>query len=115
MLLVVVPLRTWHALTHHKEQGPQQAKTLDAAHLEQQRVKGAIKTDFILSAEIMTIALAAIDSGNLVTRAAVRGCRCDDNSPRLGAVALLVKTDDFGLRMAVRADWRRRAHLGVGS
>src|SRR5690606_17019087 len=32
----------------------------DPAHLEREKVAGAIKTDFILSAEIMTIALAAI-------------------------------------------------------
>ena len=32
----------------------------DPAHLEEQKAAGAIKTDFILSAEIMTIALAAI-------------------------------------------------------
>src|SRR5688572_31936018 len=63
--------KTWHAFMQHKDPGPQQAETLDAAHLEEQRVKGAIKTDFILSAEIMTIALAAIDSGNIWTRAAV--------------------------------------------
>ena len=32
---------------------------------------GAIKTDFILSAEIMTISLAAIESDDLVTAAVV--------------------------------------------
>jgi len=36
-----------------------------AAHLEKEKVSGAIKTDFILSAEIMTIALAAIPGSNL--------------------------------------------------
>ena len=88
--------KTWHALTHHKDPGPQHAQTLDTAHLEEQRVKGAIKTDFILSAEIMTIALATIDSGNVWTRAAV-----------LAVVAVMitvlvygVKTDDFGLRLS---------------
>ena len=52
--------KIWHALAGHEEKGPQQARTIDAAHLEEQRVKGAIKTDFILSAEIMTIALSTI-------------------------------------------------------
>ena len=37
-----------------------------AAHLEEQKVKGAIKTDFILSAEIMTISLAAIGDQQFV-------------------------------------------------
>jgi len=33
----------------------------DGAHLEEQKIQGAVKTDFILSAEIMTIILAALD------------------------------------------------------
>jgi predicted DNA repair protein MutK len=49
----------------HEEKGSQQVRTLEAAHLEEQRVKGAIKTDFILSAEIMTIALSTIDVDDL--------------------------------------------------
>ena len=93
--------KTWHALTHHKDPGPQQAQTLDTAHLEEQRVKGAIKTDFILSAEIMTIALATIDSGNVWTRAAVLAVVAVMITVLVyGAVALLVKTDDAGLRLS---------------
>ena len=44
-----------HWLYPHKESHAQEAEELDAAHLEEQRVAGAIKTDFILSAEIMTM------------------------------------------------------------
>ncbi len=48
----------------------------DPVHLEETRVKGAIKTDFILSAEIMTIALAAIPEGRSVDGGGVAGaCR----------------------------------------
>jgi uncharacterized protein len=93
--------KVWHALSPHNEPGPQQAKTLDAAHLEKQRVKGAIKTDFILSAEIMTIAMASIDSGNIWTRAAALvAVAVLITALVYGAVALLVKADDFGLRLA---------------
>ena len=73
----------------------------DPAHLEEEKVAGAIKTDFILSAEIMTIALATIDSpsfwlqavtlalvGTIITFAVY------------GAVSLIVKMDDIGLHMA---------------
>ena len=63
--------KIWHALTGHEDKGPQRARTIDAAHLEKQRVKGAIKTDFILSAEIMTIALSTIDADEIWIRAAV--------------------------------------------
>ena len=93
--------KTWHAITHHKDPGPQRAETLDGAHLEEKRVKGAIKTDFILSAEIMTIALATIDSGDIWTRAAVLAVVAVMITVLVyGAVALLVKADDFGLRLS---------------
>ena len=93
--------KTWHALTHHADPGPQRAETLDAAHLEESRVRGAIKTDFILSAEIMTIALATIDSDDVWTRAAVLAVvAVTITALAYGAVALLVKTDDLGLRLS---------------
>ena len=107
--------KTWHALTHHKDHGPQQAETLDTAHLEEQRVRGAIKTDFILSAEIMTIALATIDSGNIWTRAAVLIVVAFLITVLVyGAVALLVKMDDFGLRLSTSAKLETTRAVGRG-
>lgn len=92
--------KVWHAL-HPAKSHAVQPETLDAAHLEKQRVAGAIKTDFILSAEIMTIALASIDTSNLVTTAAVLALVAVGITAAVyGAVALLVKADDFGLRLA---------------
>lgn len=92
--------KVWHAL-HPAKSHAVQPETLDAAHLEKQRVAGAIKTDFILSAEIMTIALAAIDTSNFVTTAAVLALVAVGITAAVyGAVALLVKADDFGLRLA---------------
>lgn len=75
---------------------------LDATHLEEQRVKGAIKTDFILSAEIMTIILANIDPGSAwYFEAAVLGLAALVITVAVyGAVALIVKADDVGLAMA---------------
>jgi hypothetical protein len=61
------------AVTRHHDVGEATAKKLsgeDSAHLEEQKVKGAIKTDFILSAEIMTIALAAIETESILFEAA---------------------------------------------
>ena len=93
--------KTWHALTHHQDEGLQQAATLDAAHLEEQRVKGAIKTDFILSAEIMTIALASINNSSLWEMAGVLAVVAVLMTILVyGAVALLVKIDDVGLRLS---------------
>ncbi|MFN3578506.1 MAG: DUF808 domain-containing protein, partial [Tabrizicola sp.] len=73
----------------------------DPAHLEEEKVAGAIKTDFILSAEIMTIALATIESPSFWMQAitlAVVGAFI--TLAVYGAVALIVKMDDVGLHMA---------------
>ena len=99
--------KIWHALTGHEAKGPQQAETVDAAHLEEQRVKGAIKTDFILSAEIMTIALSTIDVDDLWTRAAVLAVIAVSFTVLVyGAVVLLVKVDDLGLYLSKTASLR---------
>lgn len=73
----------------------------DSAHLEEKKVRGAVKTDFILSAEIMTIALAAIETDSLLLEAlalAVAGIGV--TILVYGSVALIVKADDIGLHMA---------------
>ncbi len=73
----------------------------DAARLEEARVKGAIKTDFILSAEIMTIILADISEPNLWWRGAVLALAgLMITALVYGGVALIVKADDLGLHMA---------------
>lgn len=73
----------------------------DEKTLEDQKVAGAIRTDFILSAEIMAIALASIDAPDLVTRAIVLATVAIFITVGVyGVVALIVKTDDFGLYLA---------------
>ncbi len=73
----------------------------DSAHLEETRVKGAIKTDFILSAEIMTIALAALETDNVWFRgAALAVVAVAITIMVYGSVAIIVKADDVGLHMA---------------
>ena len=81
----------------------------DPAHLEEERVRGAIKTDFILSAEIMTIILNQLPGeAGLAMRAAALGLAgLMITAAVYGAVALIVKADDVGLHMA------RKGRLGV--
>jgi predicted DNA repair protein MutK len=95
--------KVWHTFVPHKDHGPQQAKTLDAAHLEEQRVKGAIKTDFILSAEIMTISLSQISTDTLwIQAAALAAVAIGITALVYGAVAVLVKADDFGMLLSAK-------------
>ncbi|MEZ5933570.1 MAG: DUF808 domain-containing protein [Alphaproteobacteria bacterium] len=108
--------KIWHTLHHEKEHGPQEAATLDAAHLEEQRVKGAIKTDFILSAEIMTIALNAIEAdGFWIKAVSLAAVGIGITVLVYGAVALLVKADDLGvtLRQGGRLAFTRSLGKGI--
>lgn len=73
----------------------------DIATFEKTRVSGAIRTDLILSAEIMAIALAEVADETLFARAitlALVGIAI--TVAVYGAVALIVKMDDVGLHLA---------------
>lgn len=73
----------------------------DPVHFEQQRVSGAIRTDMILSAEIMAIALSQVEDATLLTRAVTLGLvGLVITAAVYGAVALIVKMDDVGLHLA---------------
>lgn len=73
----------------------------DPRKLEEERVAGAIQTDFILSAEIMTIALAALPDLPFWEQALVLVVVAFGITAAVyGAVALIVKADDFGLALA---------------
>lgn len=88
--------------------GARHGKTLedpiaDPAAFEKARVAGAIRTDLILSAEIMAITLNEVATDTLVTRIgvlAVVGILI--TLVVYGAVALIVKMDDVGLHLAER-------------
>jgi len=75
----------------------------DPKELEDLQVKGAIRTDFILSAEIMAIALASLGKLSLTTTAiALVAVAFAITAGVYGAVALIVKLDDIGLHLAER-------------
>lgn len=106
--------KVYHLLVPHAEEH-HQPEELDQAHLEEQRVAGAIKTDFILSAEIMTIALAAIDADGVVMRGIVLAAVAVGITVLVyGAVALLVKLDDLGLVMSQSGRLSATRALGRG-
>ena len=87
----------------------------DPAHLEEEKIKGAIKTDFILSAEIMTIALAAIPASTFWLEAATLATVAVGITLAVyGAVALIVKADDLGLWMAAKGRLGLTRALGRG-
>ncbi len=83
--------------------------------LEDQRVDGAIRTDFILSAEIMAIALATIPDSTLLTQAVVLALVGIAITVGVyGVVAIIVKADDIGVAMAQSAASGTGANLWRG-
>ena len=88
-----------HAAHAHEEEVA--ADPSDAKALEDRKVASAIKTDFILSAEIMAIALATIPDSALWSQAVVLALVAVLITAGVyGAVALIVKADDAGVALA---------------
>jgi predicted DNA repair protein MutK len=102
-----------HALTH-KEDLAEEAQELVEPDHEDTMIKGAIRTDFILSGEIMVIALNEVAAEGLVLRAAALVVVAIAITAAVyGAVGLIVKMDDIGLNLAQRKLGVTRA-LGRG-
>jgi predicted DNA repair protein MutK len=69
--------------------------------LEKERVAGAVRTDIILSAEIIAIAYSQVSTQPLLTQVAVMGAVAVFITVAVyGFVGLLVKADDIGLHFA---------------
>ncbi|QFT32678.1 DUF808 domain-containing protein [Roseibium porphyridii] len=99
---------------HHDADEPE-GYVPDPVHLEEQKVSGAIKTDFILSAEIMTIALSEIPDSNIWMEAATLAVVAIGITVLVyGSVALIVKADDVGLHMSKEGSLALTRALGLG-
>jgi predicted DNA repair protein MutK len=96
---------------HHDERELLEADT--PAELEARQVAGAIRTDFILSAEIMVIALAELSMESLAMQSgALVVVAIGITIAVYGVVALIVKLDDIGLHMIER---RSAAARSIGN
>lgn len=77
---------------------------LDLLAFEKEKIRGAIRTDFILSAEIIVITLGTIASAALSEKVAVMCAVAVLMTVAVyGAVAGIVRLDDFGLHLLQRA------------
>ena len=86
--------------------------TVDLVALEKDKIKGAIRTDFILSAEIIVITLGTVATAPLVTRVAVLvGIAILMTIGVYGLVAGIVKLDDGAFVLARSGS---RAARGLG-
>jgi uncharacterized protein len=98
---------------HAAETGPLYA-AIDSEVLENEKVSGAIRTDLILSAEIMAITLASVATASFATQAMVLAVvGLGITLVVYGAVALIVKADDFGVALARRDGVLKLLGLGL--
>jgi len=87
-------------LPHQAHEQKVSAEPVDPAHIEQTTISGAIRTDLILSAEIMAIALSTVADTPLWEQAIILiVVSLVITAGVYGVVALIVKLDDIGLHM----------------
>lgn len=93
-----------HRLLHHgEEHATETADDRDPAQVEQEKIRAAIRTDFILSLEIIVIALASFVGKPLPTQIlGLIAVALILTAAVYGVVALIVKMDDLGLYWAAR-------------
>jgi uncharacterized protein len=105
--------KVYEAVTGHGKHGKEghakhETATPVAAQgedVEKTMVAGAIRTDFILSAEIMVISLNEVADEGFASRAVILAVVALGITVLVyGVVALIVKMDDIGLRLAATAN-----------
>jgi predicted DNA repair protein MutK len=93
--------KVWEKFAHHETH--ELPVAMQGEDAEKHMVRGAIRTDLILSAEIMVIALNEVADEPFVSRAAVLIVVAFlITAVVYGVVALIVKMDDIGLLMSQR-------------
>ncbi|MBO9685909.1 MAG: DUF808 domain-containing protein [Mitsuaria chitosanitabida] len=92
-----------------------QDPSVDLVALERDKIKGAIRTDFILSAEIIAITLGTVADAPFTTRLMVlAGIAVLMTIGVYGLVAGIVKIDDAGLWLSRRAaQWQQAVGRGL--
>ncbi|PIE39446.1 MAG: hypothetical protein CSA53_01510 [Gammaproteobacteria bacterium] len=101
--------KVWHVLFDEKAQKQAEHQALvdklndpeqDPVEFEKAKIKGAIRTDFILSAEIIVLTLGLLQESEFAVRVAVLSCVAIGMTVFVyGLVAGIVKLDDAGLHL----------------
>lgn len=87
---------------------------VDLVEFEKDKIRGAIRTDFVLSAEIVVIALGTVASAPFATRVSVLTAIAVLMTIGVyGLVAAIVKLDDAGLALSRRRGALRPIGLGL--
>ncbi|HET6561083.1 MAG TPA: DUF808 domain-containing protein [Marmoricola sp.] len=104
--------KIWSAVRGHGEAHAPAA--VNGPNAENEVVSGAVRTDFILSTEIMVIALNEVEHEAFLSRAVILVAVALGITVLVyGVVALIVKMDDAGLALSQRASTAAQ-RIGVG-
>jgi hypothetical protein len=120
--------KLYHKLFHNhaeavEEQNEEQAiieainnPEVDMVAFEQEKIDGAVRTDFVLSAEIIVIALGSVAKASFAVQAAVvAGIAVIMTIGVYGFVAAIIKLDDLGLYLASKSQENSLLHtIGEG-
>lgn len=97
--------KIWEKISHHPEGHADELHEGGQVADEKDIVSGAVRTDFILSAEIMVISLNEVANEPLLSRAIILVVVALAITALVyGVVALIVKMDDVGLNLAARGN-----------
>ncbi len=120
--------KIWHSIAHKQAVAENKRVLHDALIdpsvslkvIEKEKIKGAIRTDFILSAEIIVIALGTVSKAEFMTQVLVVSTIAAAMTIGVyGLVAFIVKLDDMGLYLMQRPGdtlavrWGRSFGAGV--
>jgi predicted DNA repair protein MutK len=106
--------KIFEAFVSHEAVDTVEEMALASPDLEKEKVAGAIRTDLILSGEIMAISLASVaDKPFAIQAASLAVVGLLITAGVYGVVGLIVKMDDIGLHLAQRPS-RAAAGLGRG-
>lgn len=101
--------------THHADVPSGNIETITPEELEKIRIKSAVQTDFILSAEIIAITYATVADRDIVAQIIVMLCIAVSITVAVyGFVGLIVKADDIGLHMARHSRYSLMRKMGRG-
>ena len=106
--------RLMHSKADDEVEHPVLTPSTDLMAYEKDKIKGAVRTDFILSAEIIAITLGTVAGATFATRFAVlTGIAVVMTVGVYGFVAGIVKLDDLGLHLTRRSGVKRRIGHGI--
>jgi predicted DNA repair protein MutK len=104
-----------HSMLAHHAEAEETPQVMTPEQLEKERVSGAVRTDLILSAEIMVIAYGTIEDKPFLSEAIILFCVAIAITAGVyGFVGLLVKMDDIGVYLAKTSRYAAIRALGRG-